>query len=120
VIRRSAVVGFLVLFWLGPLLAEAEAAEALALSIAEIAHPSVIEPTDPPAGADDLTAISLQADRRPVRAATHPDALPFPHPVQPLSPWNAPTCAAVHRPIEAPWPLVPGNARQASLQVFRF
>jgi hypothetical protein len=109
-----------VLFWLGPLLAQAEAAEALALSIAEIAHPSVIEPTDSPTGADDLTATSLEAEQRSVPEAAHPDSLPFPHPVQPLSPWHTPACAAVHRPNETPWPLVPGNARQASLQVFRF
>lgn len=114
--RRAAVAVLLFLFGSGPLVAQAEAAESLALSIAELAHPSMIEPTDPPAGADDLTATSFLAGRLSVPGASQTDPLPPPHPA---SLWNAPKCAAPHRPVDASWSMIPGSAHQACLQVFR-
>jgi hypothetical protein len=114
--RRAAVVVLLFLFGSGPLVAQAEAAESLALSIAELAHPSVIEPTDSPAGPADLSVTSYRAERLPVPVASKVGSLPPPHPV---FPWNAPACAAERRMIDVFCPVVPGNSCQASLQVFR-
>ena len=64
-LRRAAAVAWLLVLLAGPLHAQAEAAEALGRSIAEITCPDVIEPTEPSVGGAALSASSLPADPHP-------------------------------------------------------
>jgi hypothetical protein len=118
--RRAAVVSFLVLYVLGPFVVQAEASEALALSLAELVHRNVIEPTESPTGGDDLNATLVQAAPHLGIDSLH--AVPIlPHtPGPPPAQSRPPSPANNRRPGEAAWPPAPRNARQACLQVFRF
>jgi hypothetical protein len=118
--RRSSAVALLTLFVLGPLVAQAEAAEALALSMAELVHRNVIEPTAPPAEGEDLPPASIQGRLHP--AVEAPQVVPGPFCL--LDSLPVASCRqdrrAARRPGEAAWLLFPRNARQAYLQVFQF
>src|ERR1035437_2219402 len=102
--RRTAAAGFLLLFGLGPLVAQAEAAEALARSLGELVHREVIEMPERPVGVDGLAFATSGAEQPTgpqalLDAFTLPD-LGFltPRPSVPVVP------ATLRLPGEAQWP----------------
>jgi hypothetical protein len=118
--RRPVAIGFLLLFGLGPLMAQADAAEALARSLGELVHREVIEMPERPVGVDGLAFAASGAEQPPGPQAflglfTLSDVGALtPRPAAPVEP------ATLRLPGEAHWPPTSPQVRQACLQVFRF
>jgi hypothetical protein len=113
--RRLLALWCLTATLLAPLLATAEAAEALADSLAELVNPHVIEPGGDP---DDGTTPPTIKAERPIH-----DADTAPAPCGALALPLAPSPGRVSplaRPGDSPRPPDPPGRRQALLSVFLF
>ena len=114
--RRAFTVGFLTLMLLGSFAVQAKAAEALAISLAELIHPDVIEPGD----RDNPVAWDL-ALKIPTQFATG-------HLSHSLAVFEGFTGSLVHLPSgfvptsrlceDPPWPSRHRARRLASIQAF--
>jgi hypothetical protein len=120
-VRRSAILLSLLAALSGTPLRQAEAADDLSRSLAELFQPNVIEPVDGGVG-DDSGVATLEA---PGQAGVEVDRSPGSEPVLPLCP-APPLVPALSpngsRPLRQPepWPLSSTRQRHAWLQVFLF
>src|SRR5262249_6763283 len=118
--RRAFTAVVLAVCVTAPLRAQADAAEALARSVAEIVRRDVIEPAEPPVEGDGAMAASLQPQPHPGPNTAHPVVSPLDLPAPDPSPPRPAVRAQARRPGEAHWPVSPPRLRQACLQVFLF